>query len=196
MPNPRRQDRELDALYASLPRLDCQGYCHDSCGPIEMSVRERQRIVQRARKPIECSRGALCSMLDEQRRCSVYEIRPMICRLWGLVRSLPCQYGCRPEGGLLSDAEGIRLIVEAERIGGSPMGDVRQRMAEKMLASLSEDELARAAIEIIGLGRATLDGRIVALQRSGVRAPFELPGVPVDDHGLAFPAAQARREHG
>jgi hypothetical protein len=187
MPNPRKQDRELDALYATLPKLTCQGYCHDSCGPIDMSLRERQRIVQRARKPVECPRGALCSMLDEQRRCSVYEIRPMVCRLWGLVRSMPCQYGCRPDGGLLSDAEGVRLLVQSERLGGSPLGDTRQRLAEETLASLSEDELARAAVEIVGKGRGTLEGRIVALQRSGVRAVFEQPGLPIDEHGLAFP---------
>lgn len=58
-------------------------------------------------------------MLTEEHRCSVYEIRPMICRLWGLVRGMPCPYGCRPEGGLLPDEEGQRLLREAERIGGT-----------------------------------------------------------------------------
>jgi hypothetical protein len=43
MPNPRKQDRELDALYAQLPTIKCQGFCHDSCGPIDLSVRERTR---------------------------------------------------------------------------------------------------------------------------------------------------------
>ena len=57
-------------------------------------------------------------MLTADRRCAVYEVRPMICRLWGLVERMPCPFGCRPEGGLLSDEEGARLLREANRIGG------------------------------------------------------------------------------
>lgn len=171
MPNPRRQDRELDALYATLPRLDCQGHCHDSCGPIQMSVRERARIVQRAREPVTCGAGASCSMLDGGRRCRVYDIRPMICRLWGLVKALPCPYGCRPEGGLLSDADGMRLLVEAERIGGSE-GD-RMLRALEQLSALPDDELLALVAPLVSGSRATVDGRAGALRRGGVHAPFE-----------------------
>lgn len=128
-PNHRRQDRELDALYATLPRLDCQGYCADSCGPIAMSVRERARIVERARKPVTADGCGTCSMLTADRRCGVYDIRPLICRLWGIVERMPCPYGCRPEGGLLPDTEGARLLGEAHRIGGAD-----PRMLERLAA--------------------------------------------------------------
>jgi hypothetical protein len=187
MPNHRRQDRELDALYQTLPHLECQGFCHDSCGPIEMSVREQARIIERARKPITCNKGASCSMLTEDRRCSVYDIRPIICRLWGLVRSMPCPYGCRPEGGLLSDAEGARLIAEADRIGGHPAGDRTARMIEKMLDVLNDEEIERIASPVMRQGRATVSGRLATLHRTGVRSPIELPGIPVGETGMAYP---------
>ena len=133
MPNHRRQDRELDALYATLPRLDCQGLCSESCGPIALSLRERARIVERARKPIEIDDRATCSMLTGDGRCEVYEIRPMICRLWGLVKRMPCPYGCRPEGGLMSDEQGAHLLREAERIGGADPAQL-ERLVDELLS--------------------------------------------------------------
>lgn len=44
---PRRRsavDADLTALYAQVPALVCRGLCQSSCGPIEMSARERQRL--------------------------------------------------------------------------------------------------------------------------------------------------------
>ena len=135
MPNARKQDRELDALYASLPKLDCQGYCHESCGPIGMSVRERTRILERS-GPVRCDKHASCSMLTADRRCGVYEIRPMVCRLWGIVRSMPCPYGCRPEGGFLSDKAGLYFLAEADRIGGNAGPGEFKHLLDELLATM------------------------------------------------------------
>jgi Fe-S-cluster containining protein len=176
MPNARKQDRQLDALYDSLPAMRCQGHCSDACGPIAMSVRERARIIERARAPVTCGAHATCSMLTPERRCSVYDIRPMICRLWGLVRSMKCPYGCRPEGGWLPDSEGIRLLAEADRIGESELGSV---VMEQMLATLREigaEELARMAWRGKGFG-ATIAGRPGALPPEA-RPIIELPLKP------------------
>lgn len=171
MPNHRRQDRELDALYATLPEMHCQGYCHDSCGPIDPAVREKARIVERARKPLTCGKYASCSMLTEQRKCSVYDIRPMICRLWGLVRSMPCPYGCRPEGGLLPDEDGVRLLVESERIGGSPAGDRATRVMTQMLEVLSNEDLRVRGHAIFDLARGTVAGRDGSLPPTVLHEP-------------------------
>ena len=171
MPNPRKQDRELDALYATLPTMACQGYCHDSCGPIDPAVRETARIVERARKPLTCGEYATCSMLTPERKCGVYDIRPMICRLWGLVQSMPCPYGCRPEDGLLPDDEGVRLLVESERIGGSPKGDRAVRMMTKMIAVLSNEELRTRGRMIFNDARGTVKGRVGALPPTPIERP-------------------------
>src|SRR2546429_6087610 len=43
-------------------------------------------------------------------RCTVYEVRPMICRLWGMVEGMQCPHGCVPEGGhLTEDRKSTRL---------------------------------------------------------------------------------------
>lgn len=141
-PNPRLQDERLDALYAELPSIECRGKCFDSCGPIEMSVRERARI-ETLSGPVTCH-GIVCNKLVNN-RCSVYSIRPMICRLWGLIESLPCHYGCRPEGGLLSNEEGFRFIARALDIGGGySLGDQRiVHNLERLAAELSAEEFRR-----------------------------------------------------
>ena len=120
-----QMDAELQELYDRIPRIpDCDGRCWTSCGPVGMSDRERQRI-RRAGFRITPYREAMklvetyyCEALTAEKRCAVYDMRPMVCRLWGAVESMPCIYGCIPEGGLLSDAEGYWLIGESMRIGG------------------------------------------------------------------------------
>jgi hypothetical protein len=42
-----------------------------------------------------------CSALDGVGRCSVYEERPLLCRLWGAVEKMTCQFGCVPADGWL-----------------------------------------------------------------------------------------------
>jgi Fe-S-cluster containining protein len=50
-------------------------------------------------------------------RCSVYEIRPTICRLWGATESMPCPHGCT-QPGALSQAQSFELLRLAARAGG------------------------------------------------------------------------------
>jgi Fe-S-cluster containining protein len=127
------KDAQLAELYARIPAIpDCDGRCWTSCGPIEMSDRERQRIraegVRITPYPQAMAGGTgqqfWCEALTGGKQCAVYELRPLICRLWGAVESLPCVYGCQPEGGRhLSDADAYRLIAESMRIGGGNYGD-------------------------------------------------------------------------
>lgn len=46
--------------------------------------------------------------------CWSYAIRRALCRLYGAVEGLTCDHGCRPEAGLLSKADGFRLLAEVE----------------------------------------------------------------------------------
>jgi uncharacterized protein len=158
-PNPRRQDARLQALYDEIPAINCQGLCHDSCGPIVTSVRERNRIEKAAGKPLTCGRGASCSMLTADRRCGVYEQRPMICRLWGVIRGLACPYGCRPER-YLDELESFRLLVAAEEAGGS-LGGRERAVLETLAAQLPEEELLRRmrATRVAITPIPTLEGR-------------------------------------
>lgn len=42
-------------------------------------------------------------------RCTVYEDRPASCRLWGVVESMECPWGCRPEK-MLTFEEGHEIL--------------------------------------------------------------------------------------
>lgn len=164
-PNPRRIHARLDALYAQLPPLDCQGLCADSCGPIPAGTAERQRMERAAGRRLEAPEvltpvdGVLevcheCSMLKDG-RCAVYDARPMICRLWGLVEDMPCPYGCAPEGGRLSVGEGFAFLAEAFEIAGWPAG--WERFAKDEIKRLAEQPAVRRAI--LQLRRPTVAGR-------------------------------------
>ncbi len=93
-------DREtaLADLWASLPTLECRGLCHEACGPIRMSPLEH-RLVAAAGADIpdgfawRAAREVDCPALTVVKRCAVYDVRPTICRLWGMVESMPCPHG-------------------------------------------------------------------------------------------------------
>ena len=53
------------------------------------------------------------ALLNERGECSVHAIRPMICRLWGLTKSMACPFGCVPERWLTED-EAHALLAKAE----------------------------------------------------------------------------------
>lgn len=124
MTSPLDQIRDL---YKEIPDLACKGFCANSCGPIDMSDTERSRLVdlgveipvfttERARAWADGARLD-CPALSPMRTCSVYEDRPLICRLWGVAESMPCVWGCRPVREL-TDAEAYDLIFKVNEIGG------------------------------------------------------------------------------
>jgi hypothetical protein len=100
-----------------------------------------------------------CPALTAVGRCRIYSDRPMVCRLWGVVESMPCPYGCLPEGGLLSDVDGMALLGDAMVAGGAVLVDgetFRQRVAEDP--------------SLLELGRRwTRDGMAAEERRAGLR---------------------------
>jgi Fe-S-cluster containining protein len=50
-------------------------------------------------------------------RCSVYDDRPTICRLWGATQSMRCPHGCTPDDALAQE-ESYRSLRLAAKIGG------------------------------------------------------------------------------
>jgi len=94
----RRLFDALEQVYAELPETTCGGCgrcCFESPGLffveylrlVEMLETQRQDVVTRALREllfswIEPERN--CLFLDEARRCTIYEARPLACRLFGL----------------------------------------------------------------------------------------------------------------
>lgn len=122
-------DADMQQVYDMLPPMECKGLCQESCGPLEMSARERQRLAENGIK-LEERHAAVkrlmeggeytCPALTPEGQCGVYEIRPLICRLWGMVEGMPCEFGCIPEGGRLTNAQARILIQSTINIGGEP----------------------------------------------------------------------------
>jgi Fe-S-cluster containining protein len=101
-----------------IPSTNCKGLCAASCGPIHASDTERALLAERGVRVgrgdaalLDLVLGRLhdCPALIAD-RCTVYDIRPTICRLWGAVENMPCPWGCIPTGGHLSAAAGYAIL--------------------------------------------------------------------------------------
>ena len=154
---------ELQELYDELPTVECKGLCWNSCGPIDMSDAERSRIVdlgveiplftsERSERWAANGKGDLyCPALSFKAReggmgCTVYEARPLICRLWGVgVGELACPYGCEVTGRV-DNAEANRFIMRSMKIGGNEAGGDMEA-AEQMMNTLMADPEHRALME-------------------------------------------------
>jgi hypothetical protein len=118
----RRTLRAIDAIHAALPTLRCQGKCQECCGPVMMTRPEWERIIERLGYEPRGDASLVCPMLDRATgRCRVYDIRPTICFLWGMVRSMACPWGCVPSRWL-SEREGHELLERVARVAAREGG--------------------------------------------------------------------------
>lgn len=93
---------ELLAMYASVPAVHCQHKCGSGvCGAIIAYPIEIQRMEDLARRPLTFSTATLtCGYYAPiENRCLVYDVRPLICRLYGAVQHhrMRCPFGCVPD---------------------------------------------------------------------------------------------------
>jgi uncharacterized protein len=97
---------QIDRIYAGIPPVACKPDCGNCCGPILMTHIEWKRIEDRlGHAPAGESSLYLacdfatgnCSLLVDN-KCSVYDIRPLVCRLYATGPSgLQCPHGCKSE---------------------------------------------------------------------------------------------------
>lgn len=139
--------KALEAIYRDIPKMTCKGLCgwddktqDGCCGPLTLPVIERRRILQASGSvPKADAKTYLCNKYING-KCSVYPIRPLICRLWGTVRSMACPHGCEPEQWL-SARESVILIERLRAIGGPEIADpvsveaIRQDPGARILPS-------------------------------------------------------------
>ena len=102
-------DDKLDKMYKQLPKINCKQLCEASCSIIPIGDLERKRIEKwlgfnpfltpeqiiedlKSKSPCQFT----CSLLKEG-KCSIYRIRPLICRLFGLTKKMQCPFGCVPD---------------------------------------------------------------------------------------------------
>lgn len=120
-----REARTFEELYALIPSpRGCTGQCAESCGPIGFSTEEGRRL-EAAGCHIpniherEILRVETCPALVDG-RCSVYEARPALCRVWGASEPMPCPFlGCSVLDPLTTE-ETEAVSWRAFELGGMP----------------------------------------------------------------------------
>jgi hypothetical protein len=121
-----RKFEAIDRLYARLPVVACRRLCGDACGPILLTELEARRLhVTAHAKPrtiplarVDGSTSERCVYLTARGLCAAYDVRPLICRVWGVVKALSCPHGCVPDSWL-DDLDFVFLAQAIERIGGN-----------------------------------------------------------------------------
>jgi len=115
--------QRLARLYRYLPKVQCQGKCQEACGPVACSEAEAAIMQRFAGRPLTFdARSGRCAYLNDHGRCDVYPVRPLVCRIFGASEKLPCIWGCKPSGRLLSErAEGELFLLVLQAGGGQPM---------------------------------------------------------------------------
>lgn len=121
---------KIDALLSEIPAFQCKEGCFDCCGPVELSRLEYMRCIRASGRTAEDVRRQMqsnlkqgiytCPLLDpETKKCTVYEVRPAICRLFGAVKGeLLCPHGYAPESStLLSDKQAREILRKVEELG-------------------------------------------------------------------------------
>jgi Fe-S-cluster containining protein len=103
---------KLETLYALIPDVACRGLCVAACGPLALSHLERTRLERRTGRKLRDVQAYACPLL-KQGRCSVYAIRPAICRSYAAAENMICPYRCEPERYLtVSEQEQLLRLVE------------------------------------------------------------------------------------
>ncbi len=113
-------EAKLRELWATLPKIACQGKCQECCGPIGMTTLEANMMKAIDHRPIGTvnRKTGRCPKLNGSTgKCTVYDARPTICRLWGIVDRMPCTFGCKPER-MLTEEEQFAFMQRVKEIAG------------------------------------------------------------------------------
>lgn len=109
---------QLEALYAQLPTVVCQGKCWRACRSIPLAHAEALRLQEAThRKPRTVDAETRCIYLTPEGRCDAYAARPLICRAFGVTASLSCPFGCEPTEWM-DMGRFLRLARAVERLAG------------------------------------------------------------------------------
>lgn len=156
-PNREQARAMLDDLYAQLPGIECKGLCHDSCTAIDASELERERIAERGVtlpdaiphaqvvQLIRRGEPPRCPALGPLNNCTVYDVRPFICRAYGTIHDpvsntlTVCEHGCVPDG-VISVADMGRALREIEELSFAVTGVSRVPEPYRKLMEALRDE--------------------------------------------------------
>jgi len=88
--------QKIRFLRQQIPSFECVPGCHDCCGPVTTSSEEMARLPRKTAAEQEAALNELNCVHLGPNGCTVYDERPLICRLFGTTPTLPCPNGRRP----------------------------------------------------------------------------------------------------
>ena len=106
--------KKLNNIYSQIPNFNCK-HCHDCEGPIiwfkpeEINIRyylKKHNMKYKQWTKEQFKRNSKKCPYLKNDRCSIYPVRPTVCRLQGTIKSLPCKYNNKI---LLSDKKLISI---------------------------------------------------------------------------------------
>ena len=128
MPTKTKKLRKLQEIYQQVPKIECTGACVGECSVIPMSELEAGQIREVSLRPVTFETspsgqhvtmipegpGLVCPMLVGT-KCSIYNSRPLVCRIFGVSEGLACPKGCRPKK-MLTRKEAASLLKQIHRL--------------------------------------------------------------------------------
>ena len=84
-------------LRANIPQFECVEGCHDCCGPVTTSSEEMSRLPVKTDAEHEAALNEFNCVHLGPKGCTVYDERPLICRLFGTTPRMPCPNDRKPE---------------------------------------------------------------------------------------------------
>jgi uncharacterized protein len=119
----------IDAILSTIPAFKCKEGCADCCGPVQLSRLEYHRCVKASGRTADDVRRQMeknikkkiyqCPLVNQKTHCcTVYDVRPAICRIFGTTRGLPCPHGYAPEAAqMLSDERAREILALVDQLG-------------------------------------------------------------------------------
>ena len=82
---------------SQIPTFECTPGCHDCCGPVTASSEEVAHLPIKTDAEHEAALEELNCVYLGPNGCTVYNDRPLICRLFGTTPNMPCPNEKGPE---------------------------------------------------------------------------------------------------
>lgn len=77
-----------------LPPMPCEAGCGECCGPAPVTAPELARVRAFVRdRDVKPAKASLSCPWFQNGGCSVYDVRPLVCRIYGHTPALPCSRG-------------------------------------------------------------------------------------------------------
>lgn len=93
----------LEKVYNQIPGSTCSLGCGECCGILFPSLAEIRNIKDwcsqhnRVYKDFNMTVGEDCPYLGDNKSCTIYPVRPFLCRILGVSTALPCPLNkCKP----------------------------------------------------------------------------------------------------